>query len=56
MSQLNEDGSVEDFETHPEEFGLPEHSFEEILGGTPLKLLLTALFSGEKSLTAMQLF
>ena len=51
VSQLNEDGSVEDFETHPEEFGLPEHSFEEILGGTPTEnaAAMTALFSGEKS-------
>lgn len=51
VSQLNEDGSVEDLETHPEEFGLPEHSFEEILGGTPTEnaAAMTALFSGKKS-------
>ncbi|ETX26625.1 anthranilate phosphoribosyltransferase [Roseivivax isoporae] len=30
-----EDGAVREFETHPEEAGLPEHPFDAILGGTP---------------------
>jgi anthranilate phosphoribosyltransferase len=28
-------GVVTDFEVHPEEAGLPEHPFEDIIGGTP---------------------
>ena len=35
VAELGLDGSVRDFETHPEEFGLPVHPFEDILGGTP---------------------
>ena len=51
VSQLNEDGSVDDLETHPEDFGLPEHKFEEILGGTPVEnaLEFKKLLDGEKS-------
>lgn len=30
-----ENGQVIDFETHPEEAGLPIHPFEDIIGGTP---------------------
>ena len=30
-----ENGQVTDFETHPEEAGLPIHPFEDIIGGTP---------------------
>jgi anthranilate phosphoribosyltransferase len=29
------DGTVTDFELHPEEAGLPTHPFEDIVGGTP---------------------
>ncbi len=29
------DGAVSDFEVHPEDAGLPEHPFEDIVGGTP---------------------
>ncbi|MFT5786109.1 MAG: anthranilate phosphoribosyltransferase [Ascidiaceihabitans sp.] len=29
------DGKIIDFEVHPEEAGLPEHPFEDIIGGTP---------------------
>jgi anthranilate phosphoribosyltransferase len=29
------DGKIADFEVHPEEAGLPEHPFEDIIGGTP---------------------
>lgn len=34
VSQLS-DGSVQDFEIHPDQAGLPTHPFEDILGGTP---------------------
>ncbi|MEM8656092.1 MAG: anthranilate phosphoribosyltransferase [Pseudomonadota bacterium] len=30
-----ENGTVTDFEVHPEEAGLPTHPFEDIVGGTP---------------------
>lgn len=33
--ELGEDGSLREFETHPEAFGLPVHPFDAILGGTP---------------------
>ncbi len=35
VSALNTDGSITDFEIHPEEAGLPVHSFDAITGGTP---------------------
>ncbi|MFD0858293.1 anthranilate phosphoribosyltransferase [Roseovarius aquimarinus] len=35
VAALNEDGDIDEFETHPEEAGLPLHPFEHILGGTP---------------------
>ena len=35
VAALEEDGSVRDIELHPEDFGLPVHPFEDILGGTP---------------------
>lgn len=35
VSALQTDGSIKDFELHPEEAGLPEHTFEKIVGGTP---------------------
>lgn len=35
VADLHEDGTVEDRETHPEEFGLPVHPFQSILGGSP---------------------
>ncbi len=35
VAALNEDGSITEFELHPEEAGLPLHPFEDILGGTP---------------------
>ena len=31
---LEEDGSLKEAEMHPEDFGLPEHPFKDILGGT----------------------
>jgi anthranilate phosphoribosyltransferase len=35
VSALNEDGQIDDFEVHPEDFGLPVHPFEAIIGGEP---------------------
>ena len=35
VSALEEDGSIRDFELHPEEAGLPVHPFEAIVGGSP---------------------
>lgn len=35
VSALETDGTVRDFELHPEEAGLPVHAFEETVGGTP---------------------
>ncbi len=35
VAALNEDGTITEFELHPEEAGLPLHPFEDILGGTP---------------------
>jgi len=32
---LEEDGALREAELHPEDFGLPPHPFEAILGGTP---------------------
>lgn len=51
VSALEEDGSVKDFELHPEEAALPEHPFEDILGGSPEDNAnaFRALLDGEKS-------
>lgn len=35
VAALEEDGSVKDVELHPEDAGLPQHPFEEIVGGSP---------------------
>ena len=35
VSALDTDGTIREFELHPEEAGLPVHPFEAILGGTP---------------------
>lgn len=35
VSALEEDGSIRDFELHPEEAGLPVHPLSDIIGGTP---------------------
>ena len=35
VAALDTDGSVRDVELHPEDFGLPVHPFEDILGGSP---------------------
>ncbi|HDR28462.1 anthranilate phosphoribosyltransferase [Rhodovulum sp.] len=46
-----ENGAVIERELHPEEAGLPEHPFEDILGGTPEHnaRALAALLDGERS-------
>ncbi|NIZ12658.1 anthranilate phosphoribosyltransferase [Phaeobacter sp. HF9A] len=35
VAGLEEDGSIREFELHPEEAGLPVHPFESIVGGSP---------------------
>jgi anthranilate phosphoribosyltransferase len=35
LAALEQDGSIREAELHPEDFGLPVHPFEAILGGTP---------------------
>jgi len=35
VAALEEDGSIREVELHPEDFGLPVHPFDDILGGTP---------------------
>ncbi|MGR3814248.1 MAG: anthranilate phosphoribosyltransferase [Cognatishimia activa] len=51
VSALEADGSVKDFELHPEEAGLPVHRFEAIVGGTPEEnaTAFRALLAGEAS-------
>ena len=46
-----EDGKVREFQVAPEEAGLPEHPFGQILGGSPAEntAKLTALLTGDKS-------
>ncbi|WP_424967533.1 anthranilate phosphoribosyltransferase [Dinoroseobacter sp. S375] len=46
-----ENGTVTEFEIHPEEAGLPVHPFEAILGGTPEEngVAFRALLAGEPS-------
>jgi anthranilate phosphoribosyltransferase len=35
LAALEEDGTIRETELHPEDFGLPVHPFEAILGGSP---------------------
>ncbi len=35
VAALETDGSIREVELHPEDFGLPVHPFEDILGGSP---------------------
>ncbi|MBN9886375.1 anthranilate phosphoribosyltransferase [Salipiger abyssi] len=51
VSSLEEDGSVREVELHPEDAGLPEHPFEEIVGGTPAENAeaFRALLDGAKT-------
>lgn len=46
-----ENGTVREFEVHPEEVGLPVHPFEAIMGGEPAEngKAFNALLNGEKS-------
>jgi anthranilate phosphoribosyltransferase len=46
-----ENGAIREFEIHPEDFGLPQHPFEAILGGSPEHNAdaMRALFKGEES-------
>lgn len=50
VSALEEDGTIRDFELHPEEAGLPVHPFEAIVGGSPEDnaAAFRALLNGEK--------
>ena len=50
VSALEEDGSINDFELHPEQAGLPVHPFEAIVGGSPADnaAAFRALLDGEK--------
>lgn len=51
VSALQEDGSICDFELHPEEAGLPVHPFDAILGGSPQDnaAAFRALLNGEQT-------
>ncbi|MDX1780105.1 MAG: anthranilate phosphoribosyltransferase [Thalassovita sp.] len=51
VASLNEDGSVTDHEVHPDDFGLPVHSFDAIIGGEPDEnaAAFRALLDGEQS-------
>ena len=51
ISALEEDGSIRDFELHPEEAGLPVHPFEAIIGGSPKEngAAVRALLNGTAS-------
>ena len=51
ISAVKEDGTIVDFELHPEDAGLPVHPFEAIVGGTPAEnaQAFRALLKGEHS-------
>ncbi|MDQ2092681.1 anthranilate phosphoribosyltransferase [Rhodalgimonas zhirmunskyi] len=51
LAALEEDGSVREAELHPEDFGLPVHPFEDIVGGTPEEngRAFAALLAGAQS-------
>ncbi|MCT4559284.1 MAG: anthranilate phosphoribosyltransferase [Pelagimonas sp.] len=51
VASLEEDGSIRECEVHPEDFGLPVHPFESIVGGTPEDnaQAFRALLDGEHS-------
>ena len=51
VAKLSEDGQIEETEIHPEEFGLPIHPFENLLGGSPKEnaKALLALLEGTPS-------
>ena len=49
VAALESDGTIREVELHPEDFGLPVHPFEAILGGTPEEngAAFRALLQGE---------
>ena len=51
VASLEEDGGIREVELHPEDFGLPVHPFEDIVGGTPEHnaRAFRALLDGEAS-------
>jgi len=51
VAALAPDGTITSMEIHPEDAGLPEHPFKDILGGTPAEnaVAFRALLAGEKS-------
>lgn len=51
VAALNEDGTVTEREIHPEDAGLPEHPFEQIIGGEPAEnaAAFRALLEGAKT-------
>ncbi|OZB12874.1 MAG: anthranilate phosphoribosyltransferase, partial [Rhodobacterales bacterium 34-62-10] len=51
VAALDEDGTIREIELHPEDFGLPVHPFEQIIGGTPQEnaAALRALLDGAHS-------
>jgi len=51
VAALEEDGTIREIELHPEDFGLPVHPFEDIIGGTPQEnaAALRALLDGAHS-------
>jgi len=48
VAALEEDGTIREIELHPEDFGLPVHPFDDIIGGTPQEnaAALRALLDG----------
>ncbi|MGR3702709.1 MAG: anthranilate phosphoribosyltransferase [Paracoccaceae bacterium] len=48
VAALEEDGTIRETELHPEDFGLPVHPFDDIIGGTPQEnaAALRALLDG----------
>ncbi|WP_226621441.1 anthranilate phosphoribosyltransferase [Alloyangia pacifica] len=51
VAALEEDGSIREVELHPEDAGLPEHPFEEIVGGDPAEnaAAMRALLDGAQN-------
>ena len=51
VAMLNEDGTIDNAEIHPEDFGLTPYPFEDILGATPAENAeaMRNLLDGEKS-------
>lgn len=50
VAALEEDGTIRETELHPEDFGLPVHPFDDIIGGTPQEnaTALRALLDGSE--------